>query len=189
MSELYFVTGNSSKFKEVKAWMQELNPYIELHQANIDLPEIQSLDVQEVAIQKAKEAWRLIKKPLLIDDGGIYIERFNNFPGTLSKYVYQGIGLEGFWLLAKNNPRGYFSNCLVYCDNEEDCHIFTGTTYGTIVEPKVPIIDTKFPFTYVFVPDGTNKTFAEIKGTEEEKKVHHRFKSLQEFTLWLKNKA
>lgn len=189
MNELYFVTGNASKFKEVKHWLSELNPYIDLRQADIDLPEIQSLDVQEVAMQKAKEAWRLIKKPLLIDDGGIYIERYNNFPGTLSKYVYQGIGLDGFWLLAKDNPRGSFANCLVYCSSEHDYQIFNGVSTGTIVEPTEPIVDTKFPFTYVFIPDGTNKTFAQLKGSEEEKKFHHRYKSLQEFTQWLKNNA
>lgn len=184
--EIYFVTGNSRKFEEVKKWLAELDPFIDLKQADIDLPEIQSLDVEEVAVLKAKEAWKLIQKPLLIDDGGMYIDHYNKFPGTLSKHVFQAIGLEGLWLLAKDNPRGRFANCLVYATSENDHHIFYGVSHGTIIDIAGREYDKKMPYTYVFIPDGTTKTFAQIRGTDEEKPLHHRYKSLQAFVNWLK---
>ena len=46
MQKLYFITGNEHKFKEVK----EMLPFVE--QLDIDLPEIQNLDPQEIIKEK-----------------------------------------------------------------------------------------------------------------------------------------
>lgn len=186
VKEIYFVTGNEHKFHEVKQWLNELDPYIDLKQAAVDLPEIQSLDVEEIARLKAREAWRLIGKPVLIDDGGIYLEQYHKFPGALTKYIFQGIGLEGIWLLAKNNPRAYFANCLVYATSETEQHLFWGKAEGTVIDIAGKPFDEKMPFTYVFIPDGTDKTFAQMRGKDEEKPFHHRYKSLQSFVAWLR---
>lgn len=188
MQEIYFVTGNPMKYEEVRNWLNELNPSIELKQVDIDLPEIQSLNIEEVALEKAKCAWLLLKKPILIDDGGIYIDKYNDFPGTLSKFVYQGIGLEGLWLLAKDNPKSHFRNCLVYIDNENAYHIFNGVSEGKMIEPNKDIPESKMPFTYVFIPNGSDKTFSQIESKEEQKQFHHRYKSVNLFSKWLKSR-
>lgn len=182
---IVFVTTNSGKFEEVKKWVDKLDPSVELEQAAIDLPEYQSLDVHTVAIGKAYEAWRLIQRPLLIDDGGIYLEKYNQFPGTLSKYVFQGIGFDGFWLLAKDDPRAYFLSCLVYMDKVNDYHFFEGICKGTIVPLKGAVTHPQLPFTDVFVPENYTQTFGQLRDTEEELKFHHRFKAIKKFLSWL----
>lgn len=182
-----FVTTNTGKFEEVKRWLAQLDPAILLEHSNIDLPEYQSLDVQEVALGKAKEAWAILQKPLLIDDGGIYIERYNKFPGTLSKYVFQGIGLEGFWLLAQEDPRAYFLSCLVYCSGPNTFNIFEGICAGTVIKPSGSITHTQLPYTEIFIPYGCSKTFAQLRGSSEEQLYHHRFKALASLVGWLRN--
>ena len=77
-STLTFVTGNNGKFKEVERYINELAPTITLKQAAIDLPECQSLDIRTVALGKAQKAWELLQAPVLIDDGGIYLERYHH---------------------------------------------------------------------------------------------------------------
>ncbi len=81
LKELFFVTTNPRKFHDIKGWLAQMAPEIELKQVFIELPELQSLDMHEVAFEKAKHAWNSIKKPLIIDDSGLYLERYNNFPG------------------------------------------------------------------------------------------------------------
>lgn len=182
---LYFVTTNASKFQEVSRWLAQLAPWIELEQASFDIPEHQSLDIREVALEKARHAWIKLKKPLIIDDGGVVLEKFGKFPGALSRYVYEGIGLEGLWLLAKDDPRAYFFSCLVYADQDQ-LEPFEGLTKGTIVAPR-PVTDPAMPFTFFFVPAGTSKTVAEVWNTQEEEAIHHRFQALQKLVEYLKN--
>jgi inosine/xanthosine triphosphate pyrophosphatase family protein len=62
----------------VKAWGYGIVPCV------LDLPEFQSMDVEEVAIQKLKFAKTQTSHfPLLIDDTGVEIEGLFNFPGAL----------------------------------------------------------------------------------------------------------
>jgi XTP/dITP diphosphohydrolase len=182
---IIFVTGNADKFKEVERYLKELDPEIILEQIDIELPEFQSLDIQKIALAKAKEAWRLLQKPLLIDDGGIYLERFNNFPGPLIKYVLQGIGLEGFWILAKDDPRAYFLSCLVYYYGPDKYQFFEGTCYGNIIAPSGTVSRKQLPFGDMFIPKGSTKTLTQLQGTEEERACHHRRKSLEKLVHWL----
>ncbi|MHB9147601.1 MAG: non-canonical purine NTP pyrophosphatase [Candidatus Amoebophilus sp.] len=179
-STLTFVTGNNGKFKEVERYINELAPTITLKQAAIDLPECQSLDIRTVALGKAQKAWELLQAPVLIDDGGIYLERYHQFPGTLSKYVYQGIGLDGIWLLAKEDPRAYFLSCLVYITSPTDYHFFEGICQGTIIKPVSAVLDSHLPYTYMFVPNGQTKTMAQLRNTEAEKEFHHRLKAAKQ---------
>lgn len=185
-----FVTGNNGKFEEVAHWLRELDPSVTIEQVPIDLPEIQSLDVKKVGIEKVNLAWQHLKQPLLIDDGGIYFTRYKNFPGPLSKYVYEGIGLEGLWHLAKEDPRAFFMSVFIYKDSADTHQIFEGKCYGTFIDPvSVEVGHSQLPFTKIFVPEGSTKTFAQLRGTPEEKKYHHRYHSLKNFLAWLhKNK-
>lgn len=184
---IYFVTTNEGKFEEVNKWCKELDPNIILEQAALDIPEIQSLDVEEVAIAKAKDAWKKLKKPLLIDDGGIYLEKYSLFPGTLSKYVYQSIGLDGVLTLAGENRNASFINCLVFINSQDNYKIFLGKTKGKLIQLNEPIRNKNLPFTQIFMPEGSDITLAQLKGTEEEKKYHYRYNSLKEFINWINN--
>ena len=182
---LLFVTTNTGKFEEVQRWVNQLDPTIALEQASLDIPEPQSLDIHTVALAKAQEAWKLLKKPLLIDDGGIYIEKYNKFPGTLAKYVFEGLGLEGIWTLAKEDPRAYFLSCLTYLENPCSYEFFEGRCYGKLIKPEHEVKSKHLPYTEIFIPNESTKTLAVLRGTEEEKACHHRFKALQKLLTWL----
>lgn len=179
-SKIYFVTGNKIKFEEIKLWLYELDASIELEQIKLDLPEIQSLDLKEVALAKAQAAWQLLKKPLLVDDEGLFIHCYNNFPGALTRYVYEGIGLHGIWLLAQKNPSVSFSNCLVYCKDETSQIISFGSTEGILMQPKTISFFTGNAITELIIPTGYRKNLADIKQSDDGKIVHYRYKALQQ---------
>lgn len=185
---IFFVTTNSGKFEEVQRWIKQLDPSIILEQAPLDVIEYQSLDINEVALGKAEQAWQKLQKPLLIDDGGIYFEHYNKFPGTLSKYIYEGIGFEGLWKLAEDDPRAYFLSCIIYKHSPTSHHLFEGFCYGAMIKPDAALIaHAALPYTKMFIPQGSDKTLSQLRGTEEEKLYHHRYKSLSAFVAWYKD--
>lgn len=173
-----FVTTNSGKFQELSQYFNELCPSIKIEQVAMDIPEIQSLDVEEIALNKAKYAWEILKKPLIIDDGGIYLEQYNNFPGPLAKYVFQGLGFDGFWKLAENDPRASFLCKIIYIDGPENYKIVEGILKGNITKPEHPPKDSHLPFTEIFIPEGFDQVFSIIKKTPEGKKINHRYKAI-----------
>jgi XTP/dITP diphosphohydrolase len=178
MKTLFFVTTNNGKFQEVNSWFSDLVPDMKLEQVALDVDEIQSLDVHEVVTQKARAIWAELQKPFIVDDGGLYLNRYNNFPGTLSKYVFQGVGLEGTWLLAKDDPRAFFQCIVAYCDGPDSIQLFEGRCDGTLVPPNSVKVHPQLPYTALFVPNGFTQTMAELRGTTQERDIHHRYKAL-----------
>lgn len=61
ITELYFVTGNPVKFQEVSTFFAKYAPQISVKQFDVDLPEIQTLDQTAIAVDKARQAWNLLK--------------------------------------------------------------------------------------------------------------------------------
>ena len=186
---LIFVTGNSGKFEEAQKIFVKHAPEIQLIQEEIDIDEIQSLDLKKIAIDKAHKAWHHVKKPLIIDDGGFFLSAYNAFPGALSKFVMQGIGIEGIFKLAERNKEASFRNYFVYIDRPGSYELFEGVCKGTFVRPEKCIVDKRLPFRAYFKPEGSEKTYAELAAQEtNEFHDHHRVKSLKKFIHWYRSK-
>lgn len=181
--ELHCATGNAGKFEEIKNYMDRYAPSFLLKQFSVDIEEIQSLDQKVVAIAKAKKAWEMLKKPLLIDDGGIFFEGYQQFPGTLSKYVLQGLGFEGLFKLVDDNHRAAFIMQMVYVD-ENNIELFEGRCDGVIVRPDKLTVHPHLPFISIFKPNGSDKTFAELRKTPEFEKYSFRYQALKQFVAW-----
>jgi len=66
-------TGNNGKFAEIKGFLSKHYPNIKVEQCPLDLVEPQSLDLKEVATAKARAAWQILKRPVMVDDGGFLL--------------------------------------------------------------------------------------------------------------------
>lgn len=184
--ELYYVTGNIGKFEEVQSFINRTNPTIDLKQIDFDLSEMQTLDQRGIAIDKAKQAWEKVQKPLLVDDAGIYFEAYHRFPGALTKFVYQGLGFKGILKLVDEDHRAYFIVYIVYIDGPDSYQVFEGRCDGKIVPPKEIIAHPLLPFNDIFVPAGSDLTYAELCNTAAVESFNARVKALQEFLSWYK---
>ncbi|MFC1894958.1 non-canonical purine NTP pyrophosphatase [Candidatus Dependentiae bacterium] len=185
-TEIYYVTSNDGKFEEVQQFIEKNKPNIKLKQFKIDIEEIQSFDQKKIAIDKARKAWHAVKKPLLIDDAAIYFEKYNNFPGTLSKYVSLGIGFEGIKKLIEVGDKAFKMLHMIYIDHLDSITIFEEKCYGTLVKPKKFIGNPSLPFDCVFLPQGSKKTYAELRNTKESDNFFHRINALKNFLKWYK---
>jgi len=84
LSDIVVVTSNKNKISEFNAIMGT-NHKVSM----LDIPEIQLLD--EIITHKAKAAFRLIKKPVLVEDISLEIKALKGLPGTFVKYFLNSL--------------------------------------------------------------------------------------------------
>lgn len=155
------VTGNPNKALEFQSILGQTVETVAL-----DLPEIQSTLVEEVVREKAQEAYRRIGRPVLVEDTGLAFAAWNGLPGALVRWFFMAVGNDGLchMLAGFTNRRATATTCLGYADGQT-VRVFTGQMEGTIA--PAPRGTAGFGWDPIFIPDGTQHTFAEL--TPEEK--------------------
>ncbi|HET6924566.1 MAG TPA: non-canonical purine NTP pyrophosphatase, partial [Candidatus Saccharimonadales bacterium] len=89
MKTITFVTGNPGKLAE---WQRLFPADIRLESADVDLDEIQSLDLEAIAIDKAKRAYAQLQRPVLVEDVAAGLDSLGGLPGPFVKYFEKSIG-------------------------------------------------------------------------------------------------
>jgi len=179
---IYFVTSNKNKVREAEEILGK-----KLKNVKLDIPEIQSLNVEEVIKEKAKKAYCKIKNPVLLEDTGFYIESLNNFPGALIKWMLGTLGNQGICSILKDEKNRKVTVKTCFClYNGRNFNIFTGSLKGTI--PKTPKGETGFGWDPIFIPDGYEKSFAEMT-SEEKNAISMRKIALEKLRQFLIAKA
>ena len=160
------VTANPGKLAEAR---RLAGP--ELQAAEVDLPEIQSLDLLEVLRAKGDEAWRRLGRPLVVEEAGLELAALGGFPGPLVKWMLQAVGAEGLARvgLALGDPRAVARCALLYRDAERTL-LAAGEAAGTLVLPARG--GHGFGFDPVFLPAGGSRTFGELAGEEKDLLSH-----------------
>lgn len=181
--KLTVVTSNTKKAKEMIRSLQEFG--IETEHVSADLNEPQSLDAKVIVAAKAREAFTLTGTPVIVDDSGFYVEKYNRFPGTLSKYIFKGIGHDGLFSLIQEGDRAHFECNVAYMDGElVEPMIFTGTYPGRVTEdcPRDP--NEEMPYAPLFIPDDSSQRLFEM--TPEQRSNDHRHQGLRACVEWLR---
>ncbi len=158
---LYFITGNKNKLRE----FEEILGF-KLKNLNLDLDEIQAIEVEKVIEHKAREAFKKIKKPLIVEDTGLYFEAWNGMPGALSKLFDEAIGYNNLCKLLKNNRKAKAKTVIGYFDGR-NYRNFVGEISGAIA--MAPRGRTNFGWDAIFIPLGHKKTFAQMKPIQKNK--------------------
>jgi XTP/dITP diphosphohydrolase len=111
-----FVTGNETKFEIAKSIFLEYE--ITLVQEKIDTPEIQDLDVENVAKYSAINVSNELQKSIIVNDVGYYIPALNGFPGSFLKFANDWFNSNQILELMKNKTdrRLIIRDCLAYCE-------------------------------------------------------------------------
>ena len=179
--ELYFVTDNRGKLREVENILKQFG--IKVVQASVRKTEIQSNDLGEIALYAARRAFLQLRKPLFVEDAGLFIDSLNGFPGPYSSYVYKTIGVKGVLKLLEGvtNRRACFKSyvALILPPLEK---LFMGEVCGVISDEARG--SGGFGFDPIFRPEGSAKTFAEMS-LEEKNRYSHRAKAVRAMGEWL----
>ncbi len=167
MKKMLYATTNSYKLLAANTALKDFEITLEkLASETPDVPEIQGESQAEVALDKAKKYYEVLKQPLIVMDFGFFIEGLKGFPGIYTKHAIETIGVEGLINLASTieNRRAYTERTIVYTDGDV-YKTFSYRCPGTILLEKRGTDGRDYDF--VFCVDATGKTLAEM--TEEEK--------------------
>jgi len=173
---MYFVTSNDNKIKEYQEILG-----IKLERINLDLPESQGVETEDVGREKALAAYKALEHPVFVEDTGLFFDDLNGFPGALIKHLIDRVPLEKICKLVENDKKATATVCLAYCFNGKDVKLFIGETKGTIADS--PRGKNGFGWDSIFIPDGKNKTFAEMEA--EEKNQYMRKEAVYKFKEYL----
>jgi len=192
--DIVLATRNKKKIEEIKRITADL-PISVLSLDNFpDCPEtMEDRDTFEGnAIKKASEICYCTGKPALADDSGLEVDALGGAPGVFSaRYAgsFSGNDVKNYEKLLeelKNVPdakRGArFVCCMALAFPDGSVNTFIGYAKGCIA--REPHGRQGFGYDPVFIPEGYNKTFAEMSG-EEKDKLSHRGKSLEKLALFL----
>ena len=145
----------------------------------LDLPEIQSMVLQEVVEAKVKSAWNELQVPLLVEDVSFSLDAMKGFPGPFVKFWQEKAGYDLAVKIADElgNNRVTVSCGVAYFDGNEVLYT-EGSVQGKIVAKRE---GEGFPggFDFYFVPDGSNLAFSEM-GLEAKNAISHRFRGWSE---------
>jgi len=171
---IIFVTNNPNKVKEIKAILSKYDIAVET--ASIKKREIQSEHLEEIAKESALSAYQILKRPLFVEDSGLFIKALNGFPGPYSSYTYKKIGVAGILKLmaGEKNRTAEFVSQIVYIDENGLIKPCRGVCEGDIAEEARGSLG--FGFDPIFIPKGHTKTFAEMS-LEEKNLFSHRAKA------------
>lgn len=180
MEKLIFITGNKRKVIEVQ---DILGFSIDI--LDLDLEELQENDLEKVAINKVKNAYKAIKKPLFIDDVGFYVDAWSGFPGPLIKWILKlsnGNATLLLKMLEKEKNRKATASSIVAYHDGKNIYTFLGSVKG-VIATEIRGVE-GFGWDAVFVPNGFKKTYDEMT-FEEKNEISHRRKALNKFKKFL----
>lgn len=161
LQNLHFATGNENKLREAREILG-----ISVEQFKIDLDEIQSVSVEEVVVHKARQAYEIAGKPVLIEDTGLEILAWNGLPGALIKWFDTSVGNDGIiqMLSGFTDRSAKATSCFAYFDGST-LHKGIGSIDGSIaIEPTGT---NGFGWDPIFIPSGSAKTFAQMSPEEK----------------------
>jgi len=163
MKSLTFITGNAEKARQLGKYLS-----FDVSHAKLDIPEIQSLDLEEVATEKAKAAYVILRTPVLIEDTSLTFKALNKLPGTLIRWFFESIGNEGLSKLLDGyvNRDATAETCFALCD-ETGVHLFRNFIQGTVADE--PRGESGYGWNPVFIPQGCSETYVEMSPDEQSK--------------------
>lgn len=190
-----FVTGNANKLAEVVAILSTSKSKdgeskvgkFKIVNKSLDLDEVQG-SIDEVTIQKASSAAKILKGPVLVEDTCLGFTAYNNLPGPYIKWFVKEVGLDGLnKMLSAFDDKSASAICTFgYCEGPgKEVKLFQGITKGKIVPSRGP---THFGWDSIFEPDGFSETYAELDKTTKNS-ISHRFKALSKLKEFLSSPA
>lgn len=175
------ITSNKNKVKE---FQQILEPKIKVNHIEISYPELRSDNPEEIARHSAEMLANKLKKIVVVEDSGLFINALNGFPGTCSAYIHKRIGLQGIIKLMKGikNRNCTYKSAVACCEPNKKPASFLGEEKGKVASS----IRGSFGFGHdpIFIPEGINKTYGEMKNCVELKKFRRKaVEKLKEYLL------
>ncbi len=175
---LVFATGNQNKVKEIQVLIPETIRLLGLEdiQCKEEIPETQDT-IEGNAAQKAFYVYEKYHHNCFADDTGLEVDALNGRPGVLSaRYAGEAKDANANMdkilaeLTNENNRTAHFKTVISLVIDGEEIQ-FEGVVEGTILKEKRG--GKGFGYDPIFLPNGSDRSFAEME-ISEKNKISHR---------------
>jgi len=189
MNTIIFATNNDHKVTEVRAILKEKFRILSLKEAGIEIDIPEPYDsIEENACEKARVIHRLTGKSCFGEDTGLEVEVLNGEPGVKSaRYAGEeksfDKNIEKLLVNLANTSERKARFRTVVClmiDGKE--YFFEGICEGQIIDERRG--EQGFGYDPVFIPQGSEKTFAQMTITEKNS-FSHRRKAMDKLVTFL----
>lgn len=165
-------TTSSKKLREWEAISRELHatgaPQFSTLDKKPTLIEIQDLDVVQVVITKALDAYRKLGYSVLVEDSGYEIDVLGGFPGALYASTERTITNAGFCKLleGKENRNVKMKTAIGFADEAGGhVHVALGELSGTM--PHEPQGPDDFGYDNILIPANASLSLAQMSLVEK----------------------
>ncbi len=176
---LHIATTNAGKLREIERYLEPLD--IRVRQLEASFVEVQADTLEEVVIYGMG---RLMSDGLsdvmfIKDDSGLFINALLGFPGVYSAYVNRTLSCGGLLRLMEGmeDRSAVFRTVIGLNEPGKGLTLLSGECRGTILDREAG--RNGFGFDPVFVPEGHDRTFAQMT-TEEKNSLSHRIRAVNE---------
>lgn len=178
--KLLFVSGNGDKFRDLQTVLELFG--IEVEQLDLPVDEIQGFDTDKVALHKARDAYRLAGRPVVVQDTFWNILALRGFPGAYMRYVADWLKAEDFLALMAGKPDRTVirTHTVAYYDGKRS-KLFSKDFVGTIIdEPRGKGVS----IDQIVVTAGQTLTNAELRERENRSSIGSKDSAWHEFAKW-----
>ncbi len=190
--KLIFATNNQHKVCEVQAIAGNKISLLTLKEVNFfeEIPE-EMPTLEGNSLQKAQYIYDRLQQNCFADDTGLEIEALNNEPGVYSaRYAGEGCSFEDNVNKVLDKMKGIANRkccfrCIFTLIVDGEITAFEGRINGLIAEEAYGTGG--FGYDPIFIPDGYDKTFAELP-IEVKNEVSHRALAATQMFDYIKQK-
>jgi len=151
-----YVTGNAHKAKYFNKMVG-----LDIPHHSVDVEEIQSLDLRAIVEHKAREAYRQLKQPVIVEDTSLTFEQLGKLPGPFIKWFLDELGIDGLAELgAKLNDKSAVAGAMIAYFDGKTMKVFSSQLEGKLSDK--PKGDNGFGWNQIFIPDGQKLTLGEM---------------------------
>lgn len=188
MKSLVFATNNAQKVKEVNDVLGSAFEIVSLQAIGCkeELPETHET-IPENALEKARYVYKNYNIDCFSEDSGLEIDALGGEPGVHTAHysgtrdVNSNIGLVLEKMAGQDNRQARFRTIIALIIKGQE-YLFEGVAEGTILHEKRGTGG--FGYDPIFVPQGYDKSFAELS-SEVKSTISHRAKATRQLIEFL----
>ncbi len=179
MKSVTFITGNQNKADYLAKYLG-----IPVEHHKLDLDELQSLELSVIVEHKVKQAYELVKRPVLVEDVSLEFSALGRLPGTYIKWFLEELDFKTICNLLDGKDRSATGRCMFGYYDGDELHLFEGSIKGIISEG--PRGKDGYGWDQIFIPEGYTQTRAELSD-EDYEAVYSKIRPVARLKEFLEN--
>jgi len=191
MKIIYFATSNKVKIIYAQKALSGIG--VKVKQIKMDFNESRSYIPPAIAMEKAKEAYNILKAPVIVEDSGFFIKALGGFPMTHIHFALETLGIKHIVkaMSEEKNRQAFWLSTLAYVDHSQT-KLFNYKEFGSIAKtlrPKKRRMMSDLWHIYIPTKDNPKKlALSEMSPSYAKKyedKMYNQLNHFKKFSHWL----